>query len=221
MDNVIQKIIPQVLIVGDAAVGKTSLIRRYVDEKFNENYIETIGSDLSLKDQYIEVNTPEGIAMVHVRLRIYDIGGQEHYTRNLVKYAKTSKLFVICYDLTRNETFENILSWYRKIEDNFEFKLDSFSIFIVGNKIDLVSEGNNHQKGFFRHKDFEANLHIQTSAKNGDNVDLLFRSIGEEALSSFINSEKKFLMEDGISKSEIEEEFLRRNGYYPDLKKSK
>ncbi|MHA1727149.1 MAG: Rab family GTPase [Promethearchaeota archaeon] len=241
MSKIINKIIPQILIVGDAAVGKTSLIRRYVDNKFSNNYIETIGSDLSLKDLYLPINTPSGPSQIHIRLRIYDIGGQEHYTRNMIRYAKTSQVFIICYDITRLNTFKNTGFWVKNIKENVQINPHIHTILLAGMKGDLVSDHDfikKHPKASRKQLDkqrtktqqvstsemqnfvseFGGLFGIETSSKTGDNVEFLFDLIGKSAYNGHIETELEYLRNDGVPEQDLESTFIKKNGYKPELK---
>ena len=241
MEDVICKLIPQILVVGDGMVGKTSLIRRFVDNKFPESYIETIGSDLTFKDEYINVRTINGTGRVHIRLRIYDIGGQKQFKKNMLRYVKTSQIMVICYDITQLETFHHVDDWYAQIRSQITINPNNHGLIIVGNKYDLTADetiikeihnkvdedridaqrSRNGQVELNQLKEMlqklNGNFGIETSAKSGSNVKVLFENIGKIALNIFIKSEINYLKEDGIESPEIAAEFVKKLHFYPDF----
>jgi small GTP-binding protein len=242
MEDVICKLIPQILVVGDGMVGKTSLIRRFVDNKFPESYIETIGSDLTFKDEYINVRTINGTGRVHIRLRIYDIGGQKQFKKNMLRYVKTSQIMVICYDITQLETFHNIEEWYAQIKSQVAINPYNHGLILVGNKHDLTADdaiikkthnivdeeqidaqrsyNSQAERGQLKLmlKKLKGNFGIETSAKSGSNVKALFENIGKIALNIFIQNEINYLKEDGVELPEITTEFVKKLNFYPDLK---
>ncbi len=240
-DDVICKLIPQILIVGDGMVGKTSLIRQFVDSKFSESYIETIGSDLTFKDEYNEVRTVAGSGKVHIRLRIYDIGGQKQFRKNMLRYVKTSQIMVICYDITQPETFTHVEDWHAQIKSQVAINPHNHGLIIVGNKSDLTVDATKKKKSNDTvdedwidaqrsrndqvelsklkeiKKKLNCNVGIETSAKSGKNVEYLFENIGKIALNIFIKNEIDYLKEDGVKNSDITDEFVKKLSFYPDI----
>ncbi len=73
MQNVDIKL--NVIVTGEPSVGKTSLIRRYAENKFQEEYISTVGIDFSFKTTQLNVCTSRGLQPMSVRIKLYDIGG--------------------------------------------------------------------------------------------------------------------------------------------------
>ena len=92
----------KVIVLGDPAVGKTSTIRRFADNKFDESYLMSIGADFTLK--IVEFEKVQAI------LTIWDIGGQEEFDniRNFYYYGANAGVFV--FDSTRPETYSNIIN---------------------------------------------------------------------------------------------------------------
>jgi len=243
MADIICKLIPQILVIGDGMVGKTSLIRRFVDNKFAESYIETIGSDLTFKDEYINVRTMTGTGIVHVRLRIYDIGGQKQFKNNMLRYVKNSQIMVICYDITQPETFNHVNYWYEQIRSKVAINPYNHGLIIVGNKKDLTVDdaiikktnnsidetwidaqrSRNGQVELIQLNDIKkklkCNLGIETSAKSGKNVKMLFENIGKIALNIFIKNEINYLREDGVKFSDLNNEFFKKLNFLPDIQK--
>lgn len=241
MDNIICKLIPQILVVGDGMVGKTSLIRKYVDNKFSSSYIETIGSDLTFKDEYISVRTENGEGTVHVRLRIYDIGGQKQFQQNMLRYVKKSQTMVICYDITNPSSYQNCVDWYEKIQSQIDINPFNHCLILVGTKYDLavdhdlqknVQDGLDkdwidgqrvkHDQVSKRNMDIMAEklncvFGLETSAKSGHNISDLFRKIGEISLNLYIKNEINYFKLDGILNADLIPEFIKKFGFYPDL----
>ncbi len=165
-------------VLGDAAVGKTSLIKKYITGSFDLNYHPTLGVDITLKDiDLTEINS-------EVRLILWDIAGQD-------KYELTRKMFfqgcvgaLLVYDVTRNSTFENITS---KWLNDFKQYGQSNGIFIlIGNKIDM--EGSvkiQSEDGLKLSKELKAIDFIETSAKYGDNVEKAFKKLVMSVLNNF------------------------------------
>ena len=124
----------KLIIIGDSAVGKTSLLQQYVNKTFSANYSATIGADFLTK----EVAIDEKICA----LQIWDTAGQEKFQSTLsTPFYKGSEGCIIVYDITNIETFNNLSNWK---EEFLKFCLpkmpDQFPFLIIGNKVDNDSE---------------------------------------------------------------------------------
>ena len=115
----------KMILFGNAGVGKTSLVERYVNDKFQENYISTLGYNVF--EKWI---SHKGNA---VSLMIYDIGGQERFAELRKKYAQGASTAFIVYDITNEESFLKVKNWK---EDLFNFA-GAVPFIIIGNKNDL------------------------------------------------------------------------------------
>jgi len=162
----------KVCLVGEAAVGKTSLIRRYVDNAFDDKYISTLGSKVSLKKIWL---TPKNDAtkILEVQLSLWDLIGERSYLETLhQEYLKgTQGLIAVC-DVTRYSTFETLDQWITAA-----FKIaGQVPLAIVVNKLDLkdqvmcLYDEAEPQEKAVRYGGFS----LWTSAKSGERVNDLF-----------------------------------------------
>ena len=115
--------------VGSYQVGKTSLIRRYAEGKFELDYIPTIGVDITTK--LISVNQQP------VKLLLMDTAGQEIFGKIRPTYYEGALGCLIVYDITRRGTFEELDRWIKEFRS---VTGDKTSIIIIGNKIDLENQ---------------------------------------------------------------------------------
>ena len=122
-------------LLGDTGVGKTSLFKKLVKGIYEEKTISTIGIDK--KTLNFKINTSDGEKEAEITL--YDTAGQEKFRSISVSYFRDSKGLVMVYDITRNETFENLGDWLKDIIENLGQK-ENYLIILLGNKLDIVEE---------------------------------------------------------------------------------
>lgn len=109
-----QKMIAKICLFGDACVGKTSLIRRYVLDQFDDAYISTIGTKITKK--VVNIKSPEDGKPVEFTLMLWDIVGQKAF-RQLLKdayFSGANAAIGVC-DSTRKETLEDLTDWRQSI----------------------------------------------------------------------------------------------------------
>ncbi|MFX0040089.1 MAG: Rab family GTPase [Promethearchaeota archaeon] len=156
----------KILIAGNASVGKTSLLRRYVDGFFDESTIMTIGVDFFTKELNFD-NT-------RCLIQLWDLGGQERFRYLLENFVMGARGALLLIDLTRMPQINDILEWVNiaRLHDI------SLPILLVGTKLDLEDliavddESALHLKNTFNMIDY-----IKTSAKTGYNIEKAFEII--------------------------------------------
>eukprot|EP01084_Bolivina_argentea_P089622 161675_1 len=176
----------KLLLVGDSSVGKTSLLRRYANEYYTASYYgrhSSIGVDFQIKTIHIDRKI--------VKLQIWDSRGEQRFRTITSSYYRGAHGVIMVYDIGNTQTFENLTEW--------NFQTDRFASrnacrMIVGNKTDLkeryVNNGdeivsNEYAQNFAKTLNIEGS--IQTSAKNGDNVDKAFECIAKQIMCRYIN----------------------------------
>ncbi|MFX0195548.1 MAG: Rab family GTPase [Candidatus Hodarchaeota archaeon] len=161
----------KIVVVGEPAVGKTSLTSRYTTGEFRETYTVTIGMNFFRKN--MQINERE------VRIQFWDTGGQERYSPLLPVYYKGAHAATLIYDVTSRESFEKILLWLDRVH---KYCPDAI-ICLVGNKKDLKSQRKvSNEEGV----DLSKNLgcrYFETSAKTNDNVKEMFETIVSDLVS--------------------------------------
>lgn len=161
----------KIVVIGDPNVGKTSLIHRYIDNKFQETYNETIGIDLFTHT--FTINNFE------VNLLIYDLGGQSFWKKLRTDFYNRAKGIMLVYDVSRPETFTNLPSW---LDEAFDAIGHHVPCIVVGNKIDI---NNSIPQEKFNDIMTKLNYkHNFTSAKTGDSVINSFKQLSEEIFNS-------------------------------------
>ena len=157
--------IKKVVLIGDARVGKTSLIKRFVTGLFNPTYQITLGTTIMKKDVEYADRT--------VTLSLWDVGGQEVFKQIRSKYYYGSEGALAVCDASKRITFENLTSWV----DSFREVVGDQPIVFIANKNDLaeleVTETDMKQK-VEKHKNA---TFLFTSAKSGNNAEKAFQTI--------------------------------------------
>lgn len=119
----------RVIVIGDPAVGKSSIVVRLADGEFPENYACTIGADFKL-------HTIEQDGKI-VRLQIWDTAGQERFKSITTSYYRGAKGAILVYDITDRESFDNVSRWSQDLD-----RLASANVpkVLIGNKCDRTSD---------------------------------------------------------------------------------
>lgn len=170
----------KLLLIGEQAVGKSSLLNRYVDNVFEVNIMGTAGLDL--KKKIIEINGEK------IKVFIFDTAGQERF-RSIAKnqYAKADGILVI-YDVTDRKSFEGVNGWVNSIQKELEGGTDCL---IIGNKIDLISSRVvSYKEGECLAKQYNIPF-IETSAKESVNVKDAFLKVINSIYQKKLESRKK------------------------------
>jgi Ras-related protein Rab-11A len=163
--NLEREFVYKIVVLGDAAVGKTSLINQFVEGSFNEDYKPTLGANIVRKD--VSLNNTK------VRLIMWDLAGQEKYRVVRSMYFQGCQGALLVYDVTRYSTFENVNSKWLK---DFKKYVKKEGVYIlIGNKTDLVDQRTvTTDRGKEIAEKIKASHFIETSAKLGENIEDAF-----------------------------------------------
>ncbi|MFX1321954.1 MAG: GTP-binding protein [Promethearchaeota archaeon] len=156
----------KVIIIGPSAVGKTSLLYRFVKNEFQLQYKLTLGANFLSKTLEIKPNKA-------VYLQIWDIGGQEKFKILYKNFYEGANGALLVFDLSRESTFKKMSTWLFEMYIIMGTKIP---FILVGNKVDLFSEigeivNRNAAEWFAKQENAS---YIETSAKTGDNVEQAF-----------------------------------------------
>ena len=167
----------KITVVGDGAVGKTSLIQQFTEGEFNEEYIMTLGAQFT--------KFTEEIDGVPCELFLWDIAGQDTFKKLRQSFYKGSKAAIIVFSHEDNkhgeDSFKNISTWYDDITKNVK----NIPIVLFGNKIDLIDRSildnqdkvtsNANVDALKKKHDFDG--YYLTSALTGEGVTDAFRAL--------------------------------------------
>jgi small GTP-binding protein len=187
----------KVCLLGDGAVGKTSLIRRFVNNMFTEDYLLTIGTRTSKKR--IVVKKPELQRDFYITLMIWDIMGQISFRKLLhPTYLKGARGALLVCDMTREETLEHLDDW---IDSLFVEGQVMPSVF-VANKNDLSEHHTFSVNDLDRAASAYDSPYFVTSAKTGINVEDAFNALGEKIIKDLVTNDPSFISGDKPRHSE-------------------
>lgn len=161
----------KITVIGDGAVGKTSLIKKYTQGSFQKDYIKTIGAQFSKYNEEIDGN--------NCKLFFWDIAGQQEFTFMRPTFYKGSRACIIVFSLTDPQSFEHIPDWEQEIKkytNNPELPIVLFA-----NKLDLVDKEDVDEEkldAFASDRNYLG--WYKTSAKTGTGVYKGFQAIIKE-----------------------------------------
>lgn len=171
-------------MIGDAAVGKSSMLIRFTDDAFDEHIQSTIGVDFKVK--HIELNKKR------IKLTVWDTAGQERFRTLTSSYYRGAQGVVMVYDVTRRDSFDNLEHWLKEVKLYSPNNGEGVVKLLVGNKIDLAESCGGGGDGEFerqvdRHEAEEwarnqGMLFLEASAKTRTGVQESFMEVVHKIL---------------------------------------
>ena len=157
----------KIAVVGDGAVGKSSMVQRLVTGSFLTDMKITIGTDVFTYFFEIEDNS--------IKLQIWDFAGEDRFRSFLPNYCKGAVGCLLCYDITRYQSFKNLNEWLSIIEENTSNPI----IVLVGMKLDLADEKRVVELSNAEEYKQKQNIEyfFETSSKSGFNNKKIFKTL--------------------------------------------
>ena len=153
----------KILILGDATVGKTSILVRYIDNKFEKDSLATLGVDVKYK--YVTLDNKK------IRMNIWDTAGQDRF-RNIAKnYFKGPNAVIFVFDVNNKNTLDKIKFWIDNVKENSSEDLIEV---IVGNKIDIEGKHEVTKEEMESLGEKTGMETFETSAKTGEGINEVF-----------------------------------------------
>jgi len=171
-----KKMLLKVVILGDASVGKTSLMYRYVNQKFDTSYKATIGADFLTKEIMID--------NALVTLQIWDTAGQERFQSLGPAFYRGSDACILVYDVTSTQSFESLSKWKSDfLVQSHTADPDHLPFIVLGNKSDLEYQRAITSRKATQWCESNGNMYYcETSAKEATNVDQAFSVVAKKAM---------------------------------------
>ena len=186
----------QLIMIGESGVGKTSLIRRYTNNIFNTNHLETIGIEFFNKEERINDQI--------IQIKLWDTAGQEIFHSLTKNFYRKADGIIIVYDITNKESFERIQDWVKSVYDNTD-TYKEIQMIIVGNKIDLEERREvSKEEGLKIGKYFEIDF-FEASAKNAEGVRNFMIKIIEDILNNKVNNRNSINIKNYKNGNDVED----------------
>ena len=192
----------KLIFLGDQGTGKSSILNRFVDDKFIPTYQATIGLDFQSKN--VKIDNQD------VHLLLYDTAGQEKFRSLIPMYTRDANIIILVYDITRKESFNHIPDWINGLT-NVNF--DNVIFALVGNKIDLDDKREVSKEEGIKLAEEKKCIFEEVSAKTAENFsELFYKQLFDEIVNKFkpgvngndneINDEGKIKIDDNTNKKE-------------------
>ncbi len=189
VDNSVSVTRHKIIFVGDAGVGKTTIIGRIMDNPFSDVYEPSIGVDFMSKNIKFRGQ--------NVKLQMWDTAGQEKYKGLIPSYVRNSSIVFLVYDITSKVSFDNIPKWI-----NFIRTIENSTLVLCGNKIDLSNREVNKQDAESLAQKEKISF-FEVSAKTEENIKNMFYNVVAE-LPTFA--------ENNTNKENLVRELMQENG---------
>ncbi len=165
------ELVKKVCLIGDPGVGKTSLIRRFVQDEFSDDYLSTIGAKVTKKEKFIDINQED--LRIHLVLMIWDVAGQKEYQQFHEMYLKGMEGVLAVCDLSRRNTFDRLQNALQLVEKN----AGGIPMVFLLNKADLVDPATVDLRQVNALAAQKGIAVLTTSAKTGQNVEPAFSKL--------------------------------------------
>lgn len=158
----------KLVLLGEAAVGKSSIVLQFVSNEFHENKEPTIGAAFLTQKLQIENN--------QIKFEIWDTAGQERFHSLAPMYYRNAQAAIIVFDITSQISFFKAKKWV----DELKRQSDKIVIAIVGNKLDLQNERQVDLQSLIQLASETDSLYFESSAKLNQGIQIIFEKIGQK-----------------------------------------
>lgn len=179
----------KLLLIGNSSVGKSSILLRFADNTFTDNFLPTIGVDFKIKTFELQQKI--------IKMQIWDTAGQERFKTITSSYYRGAHAVLIVYDITDRQSFSDVENWLIETEKHAS---DGITRLLVGNKSDLESKRvvmSEEGKNFAANNGLEF---IETSSKNNVNIEDAFLTVAKKIKEKVQKLEEKSQGKGGSAK---------------------
>ena len=156
-----------IIVLGDQAVGKSSLLKMYSEKKFEATHMATLGLDFVSKTY-----TPD--SGQDMQVKIWDTAGQERFRTLTLSFYKQAQGVVLCFDVTNQKSFDNVRMWFEQIESHADAGIAKI---LVGNKVDLEDERKISAEQAKQMAESQGMKYYDASAKENINIDVFMEDL--------------------------------------------
>ena len=186
----------KILTIGESGVGKTCILRRFVENKFLKNHLATIGIDFKTKT--LNINNQE------IKLKIWDTAGQERFRNITTQYYKGADGIVLIYDVTDDASYEKIRDWMAQILSNT--KREDIGLVLLGNKCDMEPRAVTEEQGNKMAEELQVS-YFETSALTGQGINEAFNELTRD-----------IMKRKGVDNGDDESLVLKKDRYFKEKK---
>lgn len=159
----------KIIIIGNSGVGKTNILTRFADDKFDKTFITTIGIDF--RNAIVNVDNKK------IKLQIWDTAGQERFRTITSAYYRGVHAIIFTYDVTNIESFEQIREWSKSVDSRTDRQA---IMMLIGNKVDLEEKRVVSKDDGQKLADELTMTFMETSALTGSNIQDAFKKLVQE-----------------------------------------
>ena len=166
----------KIALIGSTSVGKTSIFNKFMTGDFSTNYKATI--TVEFKTKYLKIDNN-----LYIKLKLFDTCGSENFRAVTKQYYKGADAIILVFDLTEQNSFNDIKNIWIKDAKNYAEK--NIQILIVGNKLDLIEQRTVSQSQVINYCRENGYKYIEASAKDGTNILKIFEELSFELASKY------------------------------------
>ena len=185
----------KIILIGNSGVGKSSILQRYIQKVFDDNYSCTIGVDFFMKSLNIGEKS--------IKLQLWDTAGTEKFRSITTGYYRGANAAFVVFDLTSKKSFNALNEW---IQNYYKYSNPDSekNVVLIGNKSDLIEEREITEEEINNFVKDNNIKYFETSAKDGKNVDECFYYISEKLMKQYENKDNELVKrEDLISNDNL------------------
>jgi small GTP-binding protein len=158
------------VLIGDAGVGKTSILKRWTNDEFFRHPASTIGAG-GVEIQRFQIDDME------YTIALWDTAGQEQYRSFLPQTIRNAQVAILVFDVTCRESFQNLPFWFQQVQEK-----EQCTLVVAGNKVDRASDRQVDYAEALEWARQHESTYVDVSALSGQGIDDLFNTVCKEAV---------------------------------------